>query len=161
MANVAEWREIPGTAGNYLVSDDGRVWSRPRRSATGGVLSPGRDSHGYPMVGLWVDGKQRTRLVHSLVLGAFVGPRPEGMECRHLDGDKTNNRLGNLAWGTHSDNMQDRVRHGDDLNAAKLRCPRGHPYDEANTYVSPRGRRNCRECQRARERRSYALRATA
>lgn len=33
--------------------------------------------------------------------------------------------------------------------AEKTHCPQGHPYDGVNTYVSPRGRRNCRICMRA------------
>jgi len=43
---------------------------------------------------------------------AFVGPCPEGMECRHLDGNPGNNNLENLAWGTREENMKDRVDHG-------------------------------------------------
>jgi hypothetical protein len=52
------------------------------------------------------------RYVHHLVLEAFVGPRPKGMECCHWDDDATNNRLSNLRWGTRLDNMQDRIRNG-------------------------------------------------
>lgn len=36
-------------------------------------------------------------------------------------------------------------------NAAKTHCPQGHPYDEANTYVTPEGWRVCRECLRNRD----------
>ena len=38
---------------------------------------------------------------------------------RHLDGDPTNNRVGNLAWGTQADNMADAVRHGTTLKGLK------------------------------------------
>lgn len=51
-------------------------------------------------------------MVHHLVLFAFVGPRPEGFECRHLDGDPSNNFVDNLRWGTHTENMEDRSKHG-------------------------------------------------
>lgn len=37
-------------------------------------------------------------------------------------------------------------------NAAKTHCPRGHPFDEANTYSPPRGGRECRTCTRERQR---------
>jgi hypothetical protein len=50
--------------------------------------------------------------VHRLVLTAFVGPCPIGMEGCHRDGDKANNRLSNLRWGTPKSNSEDRVRHG-------------------------------------------------
>lgn len=50
--------------------------------------------------------------VHHLVLNAFTGSRPDGMECRHLNGKKADNRLSNLKWGTHRENYQDNIRHG-------------------------------------------------
>jgi len=64
------------------------------------------------------------RVAH-LVLTAFVGPRPEGMECCHNDGDETNDHADNLRWDTHSANLLDRRRHGtapcgEDINTAKL-----------------------------------------
>lgn len=46
-----------------------------------------------------------------MVLEAFVGPCPPGQECRHLDGDPSNNRVENLAWGTHEENAGDMIRH--------------------------------------------------
>lgn len=109
--------DFPG----YRVSTDGRVEScrgtcgkdrglltdhwhviRPRTNKVSGHLS----------VKLRRDGKTFTRYVHHLVLNAFVGPCPPGLECRHKDGDPSNNRLDNLAWGTRAENMADRVDHG-------------------------------------------------
>lgn len=55
---------------------------------------------------------RKQHFVHRLVLLAFVGPPEAGQECRHLDGDPTNNKLGNLKWGTKSENMADRDLHG-------------------------------------------------
>jgi hypothetical protein len=53
--------------------------------------------------------------VHVLVLEAFVGPRPEGMQACHFpDRDKTNNDVTNLRWGTPISNQGDRVLHGTD-----------------------------------------------
>jgi hypothetical protein len=34
------------------------------------------------------------------------------MQCRHLDGDRANNRASNLAWGTPRANYEDAVLHG-------------------------------------------------
>ncbi len=45
------------------------------------------------------------------------------------------------------------------VNARKVHCKHGHPFDEENTYVAPDGRRNCRECKRQRMRRYRAWRA--
>lgn len=56
-------------------------------------------------------GKYHTFRVHQLVLGTFVGPRPEGMQCRHLNGNPADNRLCNLAWGTPEENREDCHNH--------------------------------------------------
>ena len=50
--------------------------------------------------------------VHSMLLEAFVCKRPEGYETRHLNGDGTDNRLDNLAWGTPQENSDDKILHG-------------------------------------------------
>lgn len=70
------------------------------------------DAYGYPSVGLRLSqGKRVTMKAHSLILMAFIGPRPPGMVCRHLDGNKLNNRLHNICWGTHSENTEDQRKH--------------------------------------------------
>jgi hypothetical protein len=101
-----EWRSFDG---DYEVSSFGRVRSRPRRRTKGGILRLHLNRYGYPEVKL---GGKRTTLVHVMVATAFLGPRPAGKEVRHLDGDPTNNRPENLAWGTHLENVHDTIRHG-------------------------------------------------
>ncbi len=68
--------------------------------------------NGYARVPYWRAGRWISREVHGIVLEAFVGPCPSGMECRHLDGDGTNNHISNLRWGTRKENAQDRRMHG-------------------------------------------------
>ncbi len=75
-------------------------------------LRPATSSRGYLTVGLRAGGISKTRMVHHLILEAFAGQRPLGMETRHLNGDKKDNRVANLAWGTPAENGADRVRHG-------------------------------------------------
>lgn len=104
-------RPIPGFP-NYSITKDGWVWSKKREGTSGGWLSPVL-CDGYSSVRLYTKGGKYTSCtVHRLALETFVGPCPVGMECRHLDGDRTNNNLGNLKWGTRSENMQDAIRHG-------------------------------------------------
>ncbi len=64
------------------------------------------------VVNLSKNNKAKTYKVHTLVLNAFVGPCPEGMECCHNDGDFTNNYVDNLRWDTHQENQRDMVKHG-------------------------------------------------
>lgn len=149
---MTEWLPVPGYEGLYQVSDDGQVLSAPRATTRGGLLKYVYDSHGYPGVTLTRDGIQKRFGVHRLVALAFIGPRPDGLEIRHLDGNVANPAASNLAYGTHGENMTDKARHGTDHNLAKTHCPAGHPYDEANTALYE-GRRFCRTC--ARERSGY------
>lgn len=102
---MAEWRPVPGYE-DYLVSSDGQV-----RGLYGRVLKPSTHDFGYLQVALSREGKVSTKSVHRLVLEAFVGPAPEGLLTRHLDGNPANNNLSNLTWGTQQQNMQDSVDH--------------------------------------------------
>jgi len=147
------WRAVVGYEGLYEVSSEGRLRSARRRGTPGGVLSRKRAKRGgYWAVSLLRGCRQRTRSVHSLVLEAFVGPRPDGADIRHLDGDPTNPNLGNLTYGSRSENGLDKRRHGTDHNVAKTHCPQGHPYDDENTRVllSRPGARYCKACERVR-----------
>lgn len=120
---MKRWRDIPGFKGYYQASTDGQVRSVDRlipnsvgsghRLMKGKILNPAvYKNPGYPTVALSMKGKVEYYSVHSLVLLAFVGPCPEGMECRHKNGVKTDNRLENIEWNTRSKNQLDRVEHG-------------------------------------------------
>jgi hypothetical protein len=73
----------------------------------------------YEVIKLRREGRRLSRFVHALVLLAFVGSRPAGMETRHLDGDGLNNRLDNLRYGTSKENGEDMVRHGNSLKGTR------------------------------------------
>ena len=109
------WRWIKGHEGRYEVSDLGRVrsWRTSRRGEPGPRILKQATVRGYKQVSLghphYGGGIGR---VHKLVLEAFVGAAPDGMECRHDDGDRGNNALANLSWGTCQENATDKLRHG-------------------------------------------------
>lgn len=94
---------------DYLVSTQGRVKSL--KFGKERILKPILSNKGYLRVTLFGP-PRHTFNIHSLVLHAFAGPRPKGMECRHLDGNKQNNAISNLAWGTSAENKADQLRHG-------------------------------------------------
>lgn len=100
--NEVERRPWPGDP-RYLVGEDGTVVG-----ARGRVASQFVDNVGYPCV--YAGG--RTRRVHVLVAETFLGPRPVNMYVTHRDGDKTNNAVGNLRYGSPAQNSQDQVLHG-------------------------------------------------
>lgn len=148
-----EWRSIPGYERTYLVSSLGRVKSVPRPKTRGGLLKIKVGKRGYPAVALVQDGRQATHEVHRLVALAFLGPRPDGAEVRHLDGNPLNSCAVNLAHGTKSENALDKQRHGTDHQMNKTHCPQGHPYDAENTLRIPSrpNARYCRTCNVARK----------
>ena len=105
------WRPVLGYETRYEVSDQGRVRSARK------VLSQSKLRSGHLTVHL----DRKTHYVHRLVLSAFVGVQDARtrMECRHLDGDPTNNNLDNLAWGTVQENRADRRRLGEKAKLTK------------------------------------------
>lgn len=115
-----EYRDIPGFPG-YRVGSDGTVWTRRWRgwhllNVTAWRRMKLIPDHGYLCVHLGgSEGgvKFRKLPVHVVVLLAFVGPCPDGMEACHFpDRAKTNNSLANLRWGTPVDNANDKKLHG-------------------------------------------------
>lgn len=144
------WLAVGGYEGLYEVSDAGRVRSLPRGGTRGGVLRGDLHRAGYPCVRLSKEGHKTHLTVHSLVAKAFLGQRPDGMECRHINGDPSDNRAENLAWGTSSENSHDMVLHGR-TNKRITHCPSGHEYTSENIQWY-QGRRYCRACNRVRTR---------
>ena len=109
------WLPVVGFEGIYEVSDHGRVRCVLERGgrAAGYILKPCIDNpSGYLKINLCSGGTRHTIRIHTLVLEAFVGPCPAGMECRHLDSNPTNNHLSNLQWASHVTNEADKVPRG-------------------------------------------------
>lgn len=169
-----QWIPVPGYEGFYEVSDRGRVRSVERRTQQAGymrrfpsrILKPGTRKDGYRYVNLSKLGEHKTFLVHRLVCMAFHGPQPEWADCiRHLDGDRSNNTVTNLVYGTYSENANDTVAHGNSHQTAKTHCPRGHAYTGYNVMVDRKkakdGRvlygRSCRACHTESRKRRRAL----
>ena len=112
---MEEWRPVVGFETVYEVSSEGRVkrvGDRRHGAKIGRILKPAITQFGYEVVGLYDRARYMRRFVHHLVLCAFVGPRQEGHEGRHLNGDRRDNRPSNLAWGTRADNEADKVKLG-------------------------------------------------
>lgn len=160
---MEQWRDVVGFEGFYQVSDHGRTRSVERRvparqgtrHVASVILATQQDPRGYPQLAIRTrqDGvitERRVRL-HTLVTEAFRGPRPAGMIVRHVDGDPRNCRLGNLAYGSHSENNEDIKRHGRNPMTAKLYCKRGHVFAGLNLYYRDADCRHrlCRSCRQA------------
>jgi len=107
VVSAERWLPVVGFEGCYEVSDLGGVRSLTRDveflPGRVGVI-PGRVMKlyvaplGYHTVQFCSNGKHTAHWVHRLVLAAFVGPLPDGLVVRHLNGDPIDNRLGNLTY---------------------------------------------------------------
>jgi len=103
----------------YHVTTDGQVFSYCQKTVR--VLKRNRRNlSGHLAVAV---GRNNPVLVHRMVLETFVGSAPDGMVCRHLNGDPADNRLSNLAWGTRADNNRDKKWYGNPqkLTIAQIR----------------------------------------
>ncbi len=143
---IEQWRDVPGWEGVYQVSDTGQVRSVTRRISgsqkccptrvmLGRVLRAGLSGKNktYRMVSLTSPGRKREcRYVHDLVLAAFKGPKPPGLEVCHGQAGQQNNSLSNLRYDTRSANAQDRLLFG-----------KPHPKKECK----PPTERQCAVCQ--------------
>lgn len=161
---IEQWLPVVGYVGWYEVSDHGNVRSLPRliegawgpQRLSGRAMKPTRgNSSGHLRVALSRNGITEHVWVHRLVLGAFVGPCPAGMETCHANGIPFDNRLANLRWDSRSANSKDSVRHRTHNKACKDSCDAGHPFT-----ISPDGYRRCKVCNREKDReRTEAIRA--
>jgi len=123
---IEQWRPVVGWEGFYEVSDQGRVRSLERTVVSaagiaqrlkGGIMRYriNRRRGGYATVALCRNGAYDYQYVHRLVLQAFIGDPPYGMQAAHGDGNPLNNCLRNLRWATCVDNIRDKQSHGTQL----------------------------------------------
>lgn len=123
IANCAsEWRPVVGYEGLYEVSMDGEVRSLDRVVTTallkrskrykGKFLSLGIGKPGYPLVVLSKNGVTKCCNVHRLVVESHIGRIPHGMDIDHINGNTTDNSLGNLRVVTTSQNVRNKTKTG-------------------------------------------------
>ena len=108
------WKDIKNYEGLYQISNMGRVKSLERTKKGRGntiyitkerILKPSLNGSGYPIVGLSNGCNHISYIVHRLVAEAFI-PNPDNLsDVNHINEDKTDNRVDNLSWMSHHDNI--------------------------------------------------------
>lgn len=117
---IEEWKPISGYEGFYEVSNLGNVRSVDRyvRSGNGNMRKiPSRPvaqvvTHGYKVVCLSKENKQKCIRVHKIVCTEFNGTGAPNEVVNHIDGNRMNNRSDNLEWVTQKENWEHAIRNG-------------------------------------------------
>lgn len=159
-----EWKWVVGFEDIYEVSSFGNIRSVKRADSRGRIregldLRPrlvGRKPQ-HVRATLHKNARRFEIYLHRIVAEAFI-PNPEGLPyVLHWDDDPTNNKVSNLHWGTHAENMREMSERGrhNSPNSLKTECKRGHPYNQENTILK-NGRRECRVCKNAKQRERWA-----
>lgn len=91
----------------------------------------------------------KSLLAHRVSYATYKGAIPKGLVIDHLCRVKSCINPDHLEAVTQKENLRRRdIALG--MATAKTHCPKGHEYNEVNTYVSPQNRRSCRTCNRMR-----------
>lgn len=128
-ARVAHIPDAPG----YAVTTDGRIFSCRKNGYGVGRFGAWKQLKPYPsdkgrlLISISINGRMKRRQLHRIIMEAFVGPCPDGMEVCHENGDHLDNRLDNLRHDTHIANEADKIRHG--------RTVRGERSPHAKTMI--------------------------
>lgn len=105
-----QWRDIyvESKLTHYQISDIGLV----KNNLTNKLLEGSHDSRGYKIVSIYANGKMYSIKVHRLVAQAFI-PNPDNKPTvNHRDGNKDNNKVSNLEWATHKENIDHAIETG-------------------------------------------------
>jgi hypothetical protein len=125
MGNL-EIKDVIGYEGLYSIDKIGNVYSkRSWRGVKNRKLTPSKNEYGYLRVFLTKDKTTKGITIHKLMAITFLGERLENLQVRHLDGNKENNSLCNLKYGTALENANDRKLHlktayGEKIGSSKL-----------------------------------------
>jgi len=108
------WEPVKGYEGCYEVSNTGKIMGIERMVVTKSglriiksrLLKPRLNNYGYMEVRLTKNGKTTTTFIHIIIARSFIPNPLNKLEINHVNGIKTDNRIENLEWCTHLENMQ-------------------------------------------------------
>jgi hypothetical protein len=128
-----------------------RFWSKVNKNGPGGcwIWTACKNEPGYGSIGFSGKPKGAHRVAYELV----KGPIPDGLTLDHLCRNTSCVNPDHLEPVTRAENARRIPR--------ATHCPKGHPYDEANTYTPPSGGRFCRACLRAHNKATTAKKKAA
>lgn len=125
-----------------------RFWEKVEKTDTCWLWQRRLDAKGYGQ--FWYDG--RNVRVHRFAYEFLVGPIPDGLVIDHLCRVRHCVNPAHMEVVTHAENLRRQVPCIEKPWLVKTHCKRGHELAGENVYITPRGTRHCRPCQRTRNR---------
>lgn len=101
---MEKWKDIQGYEGLYQISNLGNVKSIKKGIIIGDVIKGG-----YRRIPLYKNGKYKRFMIHRLVAEAFVKNPDNKPEIDHIDGNPLNNKVDNLRWCNHTENLNNPI----------------------------------------------------
>ena len=116
-------KQIPDFS-DYFIDENGDVFSKSyhpiqNKNCELKKLKISKHKSGYLYVVLFKNGKRYFKKLHKIIAETFIPNHENHPFVRHLDDNKLNNSLENLAWGTHQDNMDDRKKNGNNVKGER------------------------------------------
>ena len=104
----------------YIIKSDGSIIN----TDTDKILKPSFDKDGYLTYRIMTSNNNRRHIRTHRILAEWLIPNPNNLPIvRHLNDNKLDCRIENLAWGDKSDNMQDMIKNGKfDKVMHQVRC---------------------------------------
>lgn len=134
-----------------------RFWAKVDKTSTCWNWTASLRSKNSPYGNFKVLGK--TKLAHRISYELLVGTIPEGLTIDHTCKNTKCVNPSHMELVTLSENVRRaevwKNTNPGQVNRDKSYCPKGHPYDSINTYTTPSGKRDCKECRRAACRKNY------
>lgn len=114
------WKDIEEYEGLYQISNLGNIKSK-KRQGTNGTVTKHLSKIGYYTVDLYKNSKRQTKYLHRLIAETFI-LNPNNLRCiNHKNGIKTDNRIENLEWCSHSENNKHAYYLGLKTNCKKIK----------------------------------------
>ena len=105
MIKMEIWKDIENYKDKYQISNMGNVKSlKYLGHKKEKIMVPNKISNGYLQIALLKNNERKMKLVHRLVIETFVGN--SDLQCNHINGIKTDNRIENIEYCTQSENAK-------------------------------------------------------